>query len=219
MKPLAGTLEPLAKAKSVQVVTPWYLAGRVTSGQCVAAYQPKGAASLAESYINLNQPGTYDLKLGVAPSFDPGVGWTGTGTQYLKTGIIPSATWSALVRFSGTTSGNSTFFGAYTSNIYFVIEFAPTYIGYGNGGFLTKDPTMTSGVVGFAGQTSYRNGNADGAIPPEVGTHTNQIYVMAFNVAGSLVRPLVGSVQAIAFYNIVLSAPQVLAITTAMQAL
>ena len=48
----------------------WVVVGKT----CIAAYQPKGAASLAASYVNLQQPGTYDAAPGVAPTWAAGGG-------------------------------------------------------------------------------------------------------------------------------------------------
>lgn len=64
----------------------WVVPGKT----CVAAYQPIGAASLAASYVNLANPGTYDAAPGVAPTWASATGWTFNGsTQYLTTGITP----------------------------------------------------------------------------------------------------------------------------------
>lgn len=75
-----------------QAVTPWYLAGGVAKATCLAAYQAIGAASLAESYVNLANPGTYNLSGGVAPTWAAETGWTFDGSsQYKLTGITPAA--------------------------------------------------------------------------------------------------------------------------------
>ena len=76
----------------------WDLDGTLTS--CVAAYQAKGAASQAASYVNLANAGTYDLKAGGSPTWDSG-GWKFGAGNYLNTGIIPSdITWSYIAKFS-----------------------------------------------------------------------------------------------------------------------
>ena len=50
---------------------PWGLGGEMIDiGNCIAAYQPKGAASLAESYQNL-----------AAPGWDATDGWTFSGAM------------------------------------------------------------------------------------------------------------------------------------------
>lgn len=64
---------------------PWYQAGN--SPAPIAVYLPKGAASLADSYVNLANPGTYNLAPGAAPAFDTATGWTFDGaSQYLECG-------------------------------------------------------------------------------------------------------------------------------------
>ncbi len=66
----------------------WDLSGTITT--CVAAYQPKGAASLAASYVNLANPGTNNAAEGSAPSFSS-AGWTfnGTSNYLLISGTLP----------------------------------------------------------------------------------------------------------------------------------
>lgn len=57
----------------------WEVSGKT----CLAAYQPKGAASYAASKINLANPGTYNLADGAAyPTWDPSTGWTFVATSY-----------------------------------------------------------------------------------------------------------------------------------------
>jgi len=52
------TFQPRSVASGVE---PWWLSGGIAAANCVAAYQPKGAASLEASYVNLANPGTYNL--------------------------------------------------------------------------------------------------------------------------------------------------------------
>src|SRR5574338_141498 len=54
---------------------PWWLSGGVSPPDVVAAYQPKGAANLAESYINLANPGTYNASPAVSPGWSSLTGW------------------------------------------------------------------------------------------------------------------------------------------------
>ncbi len=48
---------------------PWWLAGGIPAENCIAAYQPKGAASYAASKVNLANPGTYDAYEGTTLRF------------------------------------------------------------------------------------------------------------------------------------------------------
>lgn len=77
----------------------WWLTDTVDNGDIEAIYQPIGAASLADSYVNLSNPGTNDATPGTAPTWAAGTGWTFDGaTTYLETGLTPASDWTILVR-------------------------------------------------------------------------------------------------------------------------
>ena len=79
--------------------TPWYLAGGVSAPQ--AAYQAKGAASLAASYVNLANPGTNNASpSGTEPAFSTANGWTFSGAAHLASGATFGAAWTMYVRFT-----------------------------------------------------------------------------------------------------------------------
>jgi len=91
-----------------------WLAGGIPRTACVAAYEPICAVSLADSYINRANPGTYNATPGTAPTWAESTGWTFNGSsQYLTTGIVLSSqVSSALCRFSGyNAAANSYLFG------------------------------------------------------------------------------------------------------------
>jgi hypothetical protein len=94
-------------------LVPWYLAGGIPAANCVAAYAAIGAGSQALSYVNLANPGTYDLTAPVAaPTWDAGTGWKFNGTtQYLATGITPAAGWSWMVRYTVGAADNKCILG------------------------------------------------------------------------------------------------------------
>lgn len=198
----------------------WWDDNGAISG-CVAAYQPKGSASLAASYTNLANPGTYAAAPGVAPTFNTADGWTFNGsTQYLTTGIIPTnnQTWSAIVRFSNASADDSSML--FGGGSYFAIQQRRTggAVGWWNGGFLTETPGVTTGVLGFAGATAYRNGIAvAGSISAGSGSLA-ALFIGAANAGGAILHANI-KIQAIAFYSVVLTGTQFGAITTAMQAL
>lgn len=89
---------------------PWYLSGGISAANCIGAYKPKGAASLAASYTNLANPGTYTASFtGVTPLWSAANGWELDGTEAAET-FVPGATaitaiqmqytWSIAVRYS-----------------------------------------------------------------------------------------------------------------------
>jgi hypothetical protein len=207
---------------------PWYLKGSVSKANCLAAYQAIGAADLATSFINLVNPGTYNLTGGVDPDFDIEKGWTFNGTtQYKSTGIDPATnatnTWTAILRFSNLSGDTGLAFGGADGSAgYFSI--APRRSSgmrkYYNGAQCYTGPHYTtSGVCAVAGTNGYYNGNFDGAgclSPFECPT----IWIGGTNLGGgSLFLPYAGNIEAIAFYNTVLTAAQILAISNAMAAL
>lgn len=217
--PLRRTMIPLGR---VFGVTPWWLAGGVSAANCVAAYAPKGAASYAASKTNLANPGTYDATEGVAPTWATGTGWTFNGTtQYLKTGVVPASGWSAIISFS---SATSYVFGEISNSASFAIH--PQRAGgltwYWSGSSpLQVAPNVATAVLAIAGNKAYRNGTVEtGDIPAWTGTTTTDIYIAGYHdsALGSQGRTS-GNIPAFAVYNTTLSAAQIAALTTAMNAL
>ena len=199
----------------------WVVAGKT----CVAAYQPKGAADLAASYVNLANPGTYNAAAGTAPSFGAN-GWTFNGSsQYLTTGITPSSTsWSALVRFSSV--GNTgVLFGSYNSTVGSVRLFNVTPAGGGTRyyalglTFTGVSGDVTSGVMGFGGLTAYLNGNSEGAIGGAATGSFLPIVIGARNVDSVVTNYGAAIISAFAIYSDTLTASEMATVSAAMAAL
>lgn len=201
------------------VAPPWYLSGGIALANCVAAYQPKGAASLAASYTNLANPGTYDAAPGVAPTFDAATGWTFNGsTQYLSTGIYVASGWSWILRWSGTPGGGNDIFGSYDGGDR-GFSFAPAPAGaYWNLGGYAQGNAGASGVAAATNATGYYNGSsATGAIGAwSGGASALDIRIGGRNQGAPSFRA--GSIQALAIYNIDITA-YIAALTAAMAAL
>jgi hypothetical protein len=192
---------------AAEVADPWYLAGGAPTP--VAAYQPIGAASLAASYTNLVNPGTFDAAPGVAPTWSAVTGWGFNGsTQYLTTGVVPNSNnWTMLVRFSGVTSGAATVIGSYSADGLARFYLQPDYFGtkwYSNGGHAqSRGDGIASGVMAVAGRQPYLNGATDGAANLATGTWTNALpaIIGALNHSGNAVQFFTGNVQSIAIYD------------------
>lgn len=198
----------------------WDLNGTITS--CVAAYQPKGAASLAASKVNLANPGTYNATAGSDPTFNSATGWTGTTSAYLLTGITPSTGWSMIVRFSNA-SNITTVCGsrkAANDSAFYIMPVDSSNTDYGNQGVLQAVNATSDGVLATAGQTAYKNGISVGTIPTATNTQWYEIYLLCRNTAGSPTRYFNGGVlAAVAIYNTTLTSTQISALNTAMAAL
>lgn len=205
--------------------TPWWLSGGISAANCVAAYQPKGAASLAASYTNLANPGTYNAAPGVAPTWDAVNGWKFSTGQYLVAVIHPRDHWSALIRVSDVRAVTNALFGVRgttTDNNRFGIISTGSERQYHHGAagslFGAK---ISSGIVGVVDHQGYANGVADGLPTGAWGTDQSaySMYIGAFNLAGTLYGADTKYIQAFAIYNTAISAAQVAALTAAMAAL
>jgi len=208
--------------------TPWWLAGGISAGNVVAVYQPKGAASLAASYVNLANPGTYDAAPGVAPTFDTATGWTFNGsTQYLTTGIVPvnNQTWTIMVRFSdapaaGTFQSIAGLGWAGGQGFMLAITTATSRRSYYSGSLVHVGILTQNGVMAIAGNQGYYNGVANGAtISAAAFTNTFALVIGALNQANSIVSFFNGKIQAAFVASSTLTAGQVAALSTAMAAL
>jgi hypothetical protein len=130
-----------------------------------AAYQPKGAASLAASYTDLSGNGN-DAGVGVAPDWDAVNGWKFNGsTHYLTTTFVPQNDQSqtmivqftngvpALVRYMcGSFGGTDSRFhlGLTTSG--------GNRRQYGHGSFTTAATGSNAGNMCVSGSDGYYNG-------------------------------------------------------------
>jgi len=200
---------------------PWYLSGGVPLANCIAAYQPEGADSLVDSYVNLANPGTNNATPGNAPAWSAINGWIFDTnlSKYLDTGIIPVTGMSAIVKFSNVGNVDSYLFGSKTGTGQ-SFQIVPSLSGtnnvrYGNGGEITKTPPLTEGVLAFAGTKAYRNGVEDATIGVWSGTSTHSINIGRLNRA-SPAGYISAYIKAIAFYNTILTQSQITAIYEAI---
>lgn len=201
----------------------WWLAGGAPVP--IAVYQPKGAASLAASYTNLANPGTYDAAPGVAPTWDLVNGWTFNGlTQYLKTGVVPTTASSAIIRVSNGVKGAGaawTVFGAYggaTNKRFHIFPIvSTTNHRYGHGNYADGSGAVASGVLAIVPGAGYLNGAPDVSITAGVGPGVEAI-IGGFNNNGTPYFDGSGSVQAIAIYDTSIAA-YISALTTEINAL
>ena len=198
----------------------WEITGRT----CIAAYQPKGAANLAASYINLANPGVLNAAPGVAPTHNPATGWTFDGaTQYLTTGIlIADETWSAFVRYSGALGATQSwivgaFDGVDNCGVVYTNGFGSRQ--YWNFGFRSVGGLFAAAVSGFAGKTAYLNGASDGAISAGAGANARDLWIGCRNANGVTAQWYTGEVEAFACYSSTLTGPEALALSTRMAAL
>ena len=198
-------------------------------GLCVwSAYQPKGAASQAASYLDLSGNGN-DAVVGTAPTWNAVNGWIFTPNQYLTTTFVAQndQSQSVIIQVTNVVGGPGARYAAGSRNAGQADRFyiAPDAGGganvyYGNGGFVAAAPAMVLGNLAVAGNQGYRNGVADGAAIGAFGWVPDQpLYIGAINQSGGALNFFAGYIQVMAIYDCTLTAPQVSVVATAMAAL
>jgi hypothetical protein len=215
---------------------PWYLSGGIVAANCIAAYQPKGAASLAASYVNLANPGTYNLTNGHATPVNWGAttGWKGNGTvAYFKTGLIPSGALSFAGVFLDISSNLSVYGQADDDNVVGTHsnKLFPNYSSAALWSFIANKeiyatPIVSSGLHTFAASSSGRL-YIDGSLHTNAGAVSwsgtaRELYIMASNVNGNATAKWGtggACLYAISIYDIPLTATHVTALHVAMAAL
>lgn len=184
---------------------------------CVVAYSPVGAASLAASYSNLQNPGTNDAAPGTAPAFNTATGWTFNGSsQWLTTGYTLPITGSYLIRYANATGTDGRHGGA-------MVRVIPRFFGgrfwQNGGGSLSVGSATASGVIGAASKTAYHNGSSTGTISAGATAETLPFFIGAINSAGSPANYAATDILAVVLYSVALSGADMATLTTLMNAL
>lgn len=197
---------------------PRYLAGgAIDVANVIAAYEPRGAASLAASYVNLANPGTYDLTLGVVPDWWIGEGYYfNSAVQYLKTGIQPKSGWSMFLRYTNAQDNHGWMIGTGNgTGKYFLIGPGLTAdkVSYYNGTELAIATKLPAGRLGIAGTKAYRNGVAEaGTMSGTPGDIPNEIYMGGWNTGTQATNWNSHVLVAAYIYNTILTPEQVTAL-------
>lgn len=204
----------------------WWLSGGIAAATRIAAYQPKGAADIAASYVNLASPGTYNATPGTAPSFNTSTGWSfaAASSQYLLTGVTPEndQTWSMIIRFANCNTNGQALAGGMTDGSYGIRLYprrgpADDMI-WNNGTTVTAGERQSSGVMAIAGKNCFFNGTDYGDSGGWAGRTPVEIYIGCQNLGGSPNSFITGDILAMAIYDIDIS-NNIAALTTAMAAL
>lgn len=202
--------------------TPWWLAGGISAGDVVAAYQAKGAASLAASYVNLANPGTYDLTTSAAPTWDAATGWTFDGTALLDTGLVPvHDAWTIVARFANGSGSYHELCGvvANSPNRFFtLVPRNDSTRTYASGDKTTSVlGALGSGVMGLAGYKGYYNGTHEATVASGTATITATIKIGGARTV--TVHQWIGDALAVVVCNTLLTDAQMAALSAAMAAL
>lgn len=190
---------------------------------------PLAPAAYADTLVNWSNPGVNDLvQVSGLPAPVPwalNTGWqfVVANTDTFDTGLAPGNTWTMLVQFTGQNAVNRYLAGIYDNvapSLFAVGAQVGIRVIYWNEGNRQVAPNMVFGNLCVAGNQGYRNGMADGAaIPAGPALPPISIYIGALNQFGLSVLHTTANILAAAAYNATLTAPQILAVATAMGAL
>ena len=226
-----GITGVLGSARQREAVSgDWWLTGGIPAANCIAAYQPIGAADYATSLVNLANPGTYNATEGTTPGWDALYGWRFDGANdWLTTGVVfeNDQSWSIVIRFlsdntknralslARTTSGSNEMgivLGSYAS------EYAFAY--NGNWTFVSNvDWGSNDSVFAIAGNAIYFNSVSKGTISAGSGTNTLAIPLGCMDTGAARSFFYDGDMYAVSIYDAAITQAQVTALTTAMAAL
>lgn len=157
--------------------TPWYLAGGAPTP--LAAYQPKGAANLAASYLRVAGSGgfadldpsvhtAYKLAYNIDPPTFSADGWVFATGKVLESGIVANSNYSYCVQYLNANVAGVALVGYVNANTGYQIAIDPNNNGtqglYKNQGSLTYGTPRASGNVIIAKDKVYVNGALAGTL-------------------------------------------------------
>lgn len=215
-----GGIPLVSMGGAVMGAPPWWMAAGVTP---VVAYQAKGAASLAASYVNLVNPGTYDLTLGSAPDWNASDGWvvTSGAGMHLKTGVVPAQGYSMIVRFTAAAVGLKAVAGIGANGFTFGIlpNIGDGNIYWGYGGAVVGGAQTAAGVLAATPSAFFVDGVSVATHSQTIpGGQTDDVWLFCTNNGGVFGTGWGGNVQAVAIYPGSIAAG-IVALTAAMAAL
>jgi hypothetical protein len=200
---------------------PWWLAGGIPRSACIAAYQARGASSLAASYTNLASPGRYTLAEVATPTWDTIDGWVGDNSDnQLNTGIIQNISATMIVKFSGHARGTrNDMAGVLTyesgDKYYIIGNWSNGFRFYKGGGNYYLGAGIAAGVACISGYRCFMNGVYLGSIAAGGALSTSA----TMRLLHSSADPFSGKMQAASFYYDEFSDYQIATLTNAMNAL
>jgi hypothetical protein len=199
-------------------VTPWYLKGGLALSDWDRIYHAKGATSLANSYVNIANPGTKNASAGTAPTWDAVNGWSfvTASNQYLITDVIPKA-YSVVVEYTGFTVGS--IWGSYEGATQAILQqiVGANQVCYKMGGAAENIGTFPAGVFIASDNKYYRNGVLDPVASATGGIeNTDNSYIGAVKLFGGLYDPSTSKIQKFAVANRILTQAEITAISAAI---
>jgi len=211
----------------------WWLPAGITQSDVIQVFQPKGAASYADSLFDLSGNGNH-ASAPASPGWNVADGWVFTGSQYLDSNAIPPFDGSAsiFIRYSDAETIDGMWLYGYN---YDASNRRPRFrvqLDYDadNRILVINGPNLyfqaaaepTSGVMGCYGSTPFHTDGTVSFVLQSPLSHDDNgaaALIGAAISAGEVSGFYVGNIQAIALYNTPLSAAQANAVIAEMESL
>lgn len=175
----------------------------------VAAYQPIAAPDSLAARQNVGNDarmaGLHTAMPGTLPTWSGATGWAflAANSQYLTTGITPTASWTVILRASGVAMSEEMWaFGNYVWVGWGIQLNTNNRTIYYNGDFREVSAVRTGGVWAMAGGQGYYNGAADGT-PFSATATPGEIYIG--DISGVYRRYQTAIYQTFAIFRVTLS--------------
>lgn len=199
----------------------WWLAGGIPESSDYTIYDPASATSEADSYINLANPGVRNAIPFNNPTFTPGVGWSGNGTNmYFDTQTTFNANTTILVMYRDPDSGRYLFGALQVSpnRTATIIPYSSTNVDWQMAGtFITTARRHLGGVIGATMERGYRNGIRDNNTNfVWSGTPTTRTIKLLAYDNGSILGFSSATIHRVAIYNIKLTDSQIFEVCNKM---
>lgn len=194
----------------------------------VAAYQPIAApnplAARQNVCNNMRLAGRHTAAAGVLPTWSGATGWTFTGSEYLRSGVLATASSSAFVCISNWAGFSVAPFGGndVVSGQSFRLSVSQSG---GNVLWVNRNAqfeTVTAGMVkssvwGLSGLSCYFDGGIRFTISSGLTVTTQELYVGANQNGGSANSYYVGRILAVVFHSATLSHAHCVALSQQMR--
>lgn len=216
-----GQYGTIAATSNNRASSPWWLGGgTIPASTGYTVYDPLSAGTLAESYINLANPGTRNATAPTAaPTHAQGSGWTFNGTtQYLNTQTLVVNEQTVIVWVEN--SAGVYCLGGYTNSggvkgMMFdnTNSTATTFFrGTNQTGFAG---VTIGGILGLSKNNSFKNG-VSASSPGTISATSLAIYLGCHNQNGTAISFFSGRILRLAIYNTTLTTQQIESVTQTM---
>lgn len=218
---------------------PWWLPTGIVSSNVIAAYQFKGAVDEANALLNVNNANVYPLSKVGTSTWNKNNGFTFAGGINGLTNSSLTTFNTVIVSYSNVETSESNAVTLISPKKLYTLyakagydtgtKYYPKTIGasYGSNELKYSNITASNGIIAWTKSsdsdvgTLYYNGATIGSLtgpPAPGGAYNNSSYAtIGSSITNSSLAYSGSTIQAVAFYNTLLTAAQIVELTASMQ--